>query len=99
MAWTHRVELADSVLVSGGVEVARRLQEVTLTVIDALLERCVYDDGRVVLRIPDAEVARCVAWEVQELDPPVWPQPQGLAAAQAHVNGGVAAWLRADPVS
>src|SRR5215218_5277072 len=99
MAWTHGVELADGVLVGGGVEVARRLQEVAFTVVDARLERCVYDDDRVVLRIPDAEVARRVAGEVQELDPPVGPQPQGLTAAQAHVHGGVAAELRADPVS
>src|SRR5215212_9948188 len=99
MAWTHGVELADGVLVGGGVEVARRLQEVAFTVVEARLERCVYDDDRVVLRIPDAEVARRVAGEVQELDPPVGPQPQGLTAAQAHVHGGVAAELRADPVS
>src|SRR5215203_1967612 len=99
MAWTHGVEHADGVLVGGGVEVARRLQEVAFTVVDARLERCVYDDDRVVLRTPDAEVARRVAGEVQELDPPVGPQPQGLTAAQAHVHGGVAAELRADPVS
>src|SRR5215212_109526 len=99
MARTHGVELADGVLVGGGVEVARRLQEVAFTVVNARLERCVYDDDRVVLRIPDAEVARRVAREVQELDPPVGPQLQGLTAAQAHVHGGVAAELRADPVS
>src|SRR5215212_7692024 len=99
MARTHGVELADGVLVGGGVEVARRLQEVAFTVVNARLERCVYDDDRVVFRIPDAEVARRVAREVQELDPPVGPQLQGLTAAQAHVHGGVAAELRADPVS
>src|SRR5215204_3338655 len=82
MGWTHGVEHADGVLVGGGVEVARRLQEVAFTVVDARLERCVYDDDRVVLRIPDAEVARRVAGEVQELDPPVGPQPQGLAAGE-----------------
>src|SRR5215204_1073922 len=98
MAWTQGVELADRVLVSGGVEVARRLQEVTLTVVDTLLEHCVYDYGRVVLRIPDANVARRVAGEVQELDPPVGSQPQGLAAAQAHVHRGVAVQFRADPI-
>src|SRR5215204_2013528 len=98
VARTHGVELADGVLVAGGFEVAGRLQEVALTVVDALLERGVYDDDRIILCVPDAEVPWCVAREVQELDPPLGPQPQGLAAAQTHVHGGIAIELRAEPV-
>src|SRR5215210_2207989 len=97
VAWTHGVELADGILVGGGVEVARWLQEVALTVVDTRLEGGVDDDGRVVLRIPDAEVARRVAGEVQELDPPVGPKPQGLTAAKAHVHRRVTAQLSAKP--
>src|SRR5215204_5033094 len=98
MAGTQGVELADGVLVTGGVEVARRLQEVAFPVVDALLQRGVYDDGRVVLRVPEAKVARRVTGEVQELDPPVGPQPQELAAAQAHVHRGIAVKFPADPI-
>src|SRR5215218_2827808 len=98
VARTHGVELADGVLVAGGVEVAGRLQEVALAVVDALLERGVYDDERIVLCVPDTEVPRCVARKVQELDPPLGPQPQGLAAAQTYVDGGIAVELRAEPV-
>src|SRR5215208_3356828 len=67
-------------------------------VVDTRLEGGIYDDGRVILRVPDAEVARRVAGEVQDLDPPVPPQPQGLSAAQAHVDRGVSAQLRTDPI-
>src|SRR3712207_587781 len=98
VARTHGVELADGVLVAGGFEVAGRLQEVALAVVDALLERSVYDDERIVLRVPDAEVPRCVAREVQELDPPLGPQPQGLAAAQTHDHRGITVEVRAEPV-
>src|SRR5215216_4512682 len=91
-------EGTDGVLVSGGVEVARWEQTVPPAVVDTRLQGGIYDDGRVVLRIPDAQVARRVAGEVQDLDPPVRPQPQGLSAAQAHIDRGVSAQPRADPI-
>jgi hypothetical protein len=81
-----------------GVEVARRDQAVPLAVVDAGLQRGVYDDRRRVLGVPDPEVPRRVAGEVQDLDAAVRPEPHGLAAAQSRVYRGVAAELLADPI-
>src|SRR5829696_1573712 len=89
------LELADRGLVAGGVEVARGDQTVPFAVIDAGLERRVYDDGRPILRVPDAEVSRRVAGEVQYLDAPVRPEPHSLPAAQPGIHRGVAAKLPA----
>src|SRR5215217_2313435 len=94
----QRLEFADGVLVPGGVEVARWDQAVPLAVVDAGLERGVYDDRRPVLRVPDPKVPRGVAGEVQDLDAPIRPEPHRLAAAQPGVYRGVAAELGQDPI-
>src|SRR5918992_1228102 len=94
----QRLEFADGVLVPGRIEVARWDQAAPLAVVNAGLERGVNDDRRPVLLVPDPEVPRGVAGEVQDLDAPIRPEPYGLAAAQPGIYWGVAAQLLAYPL-